>query len=169
MAEAMVLGLLGAWFGVTVLNQLGRRPLAAPRWMRAVSALPNWRLFAPNPVVSDHELLYRDRLADGTVTPVRHLALRQRRRPWHLLWNPRNRTAKVLTDCLKAFHELHRHDPDLDLRATIPYAIVARHVLRQPPVGPVGTHRQFVVARAEGLGARRLVAVVLTSEYHRLP
>lgn len=158
---------LGIWFGLSALAQVTDWPFARLRWMRAVAAIPDWRLFGPRPTMFDFELLYRDRCADGSVTPVRHVPLRESRRWWHVVWNPRDRVGKVLSDCVRALDELRRRDAQLDLAHTLPYAIVGRHVLSHP--APSGsTHRQFVIARSGGHAHPRDVDVVLVSRFHAL-
>jgi len=74
---------------------------------------PNWNFFAPHPGQWDTHLLYRDQLADGTVTQwteVTDVTKTRQRLKW--AWNPSLYKAKGLFDVNQA---LKRHLDDSEL------------------------------------------------------
>lgn len=77
---------------------------------------PNWNFFAPHPGQWDTHLLYRDQLADGTVSPwteVTDVTETRQRLKW--VWNPSLYKAKGLFDVNQA---LKRHLDDSELAET---------------------------------------------------
>jgi hypothetical protein len=96
---------LAIWFLASILGQVNAvsQKKARFRWLRRYDwfgLVPTWTFFAPNPATSDHHLLFRDRLADGTVTPWTELVAIEERKWWHAVWNPRKRQRKLLTDII---------------------------------------------------------------------
>ena len=100
---------LAVWAALTALNQFSQKFSRSDRrsrlgrliwWIKArdrLSLLPIWTFFAPNPRTRDHDVYFRDRLVDGTITP------------WHAVcdncpslgcvsWNPRKRLKKAILD-----------------------------------------------------------------------
>jgi hypothetical protein len=92
------------WFVFSVLGQLdaisqklGRRL----RWVRTwdyLGLVPKWTFFAPRPATGDVALLYRDRLANGAITPWTEVLRPSSRELWNVLWNPDKRERKALID-----------------------------------------------------------------------
>jgi hypothetical protein len=97
--ELLVSGFFGVWFLLCLLVLVPRlRPYI--RVWDIFSLVPEWKFFAPNPAQGDYILLYRDQLADGTVTPWTEVALAQKRRWWNAAWNPGKRANKALFDAM---------------------------------------------------------------------
>jgi hypothetical protein len=96
--------ILGLWLAVSVVNQLcpGRSRLSR-RLAEAVARydvcflIPDYRYFAPDPPAYDLDIVYRDRLVDGSLTPWRPI-VRSSRTPWRAMWNPAKRKGQVLSD-----------------------------------------------------------------------
>jgi len=93
------------WFGVSVLNQLeatgypaARRVALLVKSLDLFSLIPTWNFFAPNPGTNDYHLLYRERLDDGAYGVWREAPFPKQSGPLKLVWNPRKRRAKVLSD-----------------------------------------------------------------------
>jgi hypothetical protein len=93
------------WFGVSVLNQLEATGYPAARRIALVvksldlfSLIPTWNFFAPNPGTNDYHLLYRERLDDGAYGVWREVPFPKQSGLLKLVWNPRKRRAKVLSD-----------------------------------------------------------------------
>lgn len=94
---------LGFWFVASIFGQFNAVSVRKARfqWLRRYDILglvPTWTFFAPNPATTDYHFLYRDRLADGTVTPWTEIVRVHDRRWWHIVWNPNKRRRKVFTD-----------------------------------------------------------------------
>src|SRR5262245_30980214 len=65
--------------------------------------IPVWTFFAPRPGTSDYRIFFRGKNRSGELLPWVELELSESRKPWHFLWNPHKRHAKVLTDLVQAF------------------------------------------------------------------
>ncbi|HEX8206943.1 MAG TPA: hypothetical protein VF587_12860 [Solirubrobacteraceae bacterium] len=169
----LVAALLGFWFLASVLNQL---PRPKPRWLRKIVAydiaglVPVWTFFAPNPGNTDLHLLYRDRLADGRVTPWREVHFGERRHCLSL-WNPLRRSSKALVDLsssLTAYDAPPGGRPmPRRLVLSFPYLLVLNYVstLRHDFAA---TGVQFALARTTGYRGRSGPGVFLVSAIHAL-
>src|SRR5205809_143093 len=91
--SAVITGVLAVWLLLILVRQLSHVPW---RWSRDVARaiqrndplqlIPSFCFFAPNPPLSEFELLYRDALEDGTETAWRAVELYAstwRRAVWH--------------------------------------------------------------------------------------
>jgi hypothetical protein len=110
--ETVLIAALAAWFALSVLGQVAAvrwrapflRPLEALRGLRKYDLfglIPLWTFFAPRPAWTDFHLLYRDRLADGTLTPWTEVMAIEARRWWHFAWNPRKHERKAVIDVVR--------------------------------------------------------------------
>jgi hypothetical protein len=93
------------WFGVSVLNQLEATGYAPAKRLALLiksfdlfSLIPTWNFFAPNPGTNDYHLLYRERLDAGGYGVWREVPFPKQSGLLKLVWNPRKRRAKVLSD-----------------------------------------------------------------------
>jgi hypothetical protein len=164
--EVALVTLLGVWLLITILHQPRWISPHLPRWLAALSAIPVWRFFAPNPSTSDFDLLYRDRYDNSALTAVTHAALQDSRRLTHLLWNPSKRRAKVLSDCMRALNDIANAQPESDLSRTIPYMVLANYVMSLPPRRE-GSHRQYLVVRRRHLNGEHHLKILLQSRFHQ--
>src|SRR6266704_3789794 len=96
--SVVLLFLLSLWLVLSILYQI-QRP-AFVRWLTARDyfvLLPAWNFFSPEPGRHDYVLLYRDRFADGTVTPW-HEIMVEGPGAAKALWNPSKRGRKAVSD-----------------------------------------------------------------------
>src|SRR5439155_1736988 len=98
--------------------------------------------FAPNPGVSDHYLLFRDRLVTGSVTCWREIALSDRRRWWRAVWHPHRRRRKALMDLVSALAQMGVKDNALTL--SVPYLLLLDLVSRHEH-SPLSAATQFTI------------------------
>src|SRR5262245_19080169 len=123
---AFVYATLAVWFVLTLIKQLHACPWRPIRALAnaihrhdALRLIPSYSYFAPRPPTLDFELLYRDRLDDGTVTPWRAMTLASSalRRA---VWNPEKRRYEVVFDlCSALIQEARREMGSSDRRGDI--------------------------------------------------
>ncbi len=129
--------------------------------------IPEWRFFAPNPGRGDFFLLYRDQLADETITDWREIEIVRERALWSGLWNPRRREAKALFDACVELSKTKRDAPDSVL-ASIPYLTLLTYVSTQPRWSSSTLHTQFLVMMQDNDQPDREVKPLYLSEFHSL-
>lgn len=88
---------LVVWFVISVCAQLNLKWIGVLRSFDILCLIPAWTFFAPRPGTTDINLLYRDQLIDGTLTPWRSIPAKN---PGVLrwIWNPYRRRRKCLFD-----------------------------------------------------------------------
>ena len=168
----LVIIVFAAWTFLTILNQhrSTRRFILAVVRRDLCCLIPIWTFFAPNPGRTDIHLLYRDRDADGRMTAWREVPL-DRRRSWLMLWNPRRRICKGVTDVAPDLTRDTTYKPKEVVSKrkvfTFPYLLLLNYVCCQP-VDFRARLRQFAVARTNGIGAEGEVDVAFLSAFHRI-
>ncbi len=80
LGPAVISGLAG-WFAVSAATQFPAVRRRVDRFDISGMLLPSWRFFAPWPAVHDLDLLVRDLLPDGSVTPFRDVTVTLSPRP----------------------------------------------------------------------------------------
>ena len=90
---------------MSALNQLEATGYAPARRLALLiksidlfSLIPTWNFFAPNPGTNDYHLLYRERLDTGEYGVWMEIPFPKQSGLLKLVWNPRKRRAKVLSD-----------------------------------------------------------------------
>ena len=147
----IVIPALSAWFVLSVLAQwrggrLVERLIAHDRF----GTVPLLTFLAPVPMTDDLHVLYRDRSADGALTPWRELdpdrapALRP-------VWNPGLRVSRAMADLCSAVigSAAAPPAPGRLLLLQAPYLLVLGTVCANP-AAPQAQSRQFLVARTRG-------------------
>lgn len=173
LGHALVYGALGSWFLATVLSQ---DPTRKHPGFRAVDPLglviADWRFFAPKPGMEDNHLLYRDELADGTLTPWREVAQDRTRRPLQMLFYPTRRGDKAITDAVGMMLLVARTrtaDDNLDaIQLTIPYIALLNFITNQQPHETSAVKTEFVLATSQGFDETSEPEVVFLSNRHPL-
>ncbi|WP_433431389.1 hypothetical protein [Nonomuraea sp. CA-141351] len=89
-------GALAAWFVVTLFSQHPRRRRDRLRALVPGGLVPDWRLFAPEPVQRDYVLVHRTVEADGGETPWRVTAPISGRSWRQFVWFPQRRAEKAI-------------------------------------------------------------------------
>lgn len=142
--------LLGAAVVATVLAQ---HPLRVFDRLRSADRtgllLPDWRLFAPNPVTHDFHLLYR-RFQGKAASDWEIVSRISPRRARQMVWFPERREEKAVLDiCQELSHLAAQGEPDLQGAAS--YRILRdylrRTVLKQHPEAHAF---QFMIVRTAG-------------------
>lgn len=112
--EFVLIGLLAAWFLVSLLAQAAAWD-SAPKSVKAIanwflesdvfSIIPSWNFFAPNPGTTDYHLLYRDKLESGELSVWREIPIDKEPSLLRAVWNPRKRKSKVLSDVVSVVNQ----------------------------------------------------------------
>lgn len=202
MTASCVVLVFALWFGASVLNQFdatgygpARRVAFLLRSLDFFSLIPSWNFFAPNPGTNDYHLLYREQLDETTYGVWREVPFPKQSGLLRLLWNPRKRRGKVLSDVVvslgravaaaretaveqlpRAVAETREYEAELTrlisdelqpLKLSIPYLIILNY-LNGLPHSPFGRSIQFLFAQTEGFDPRAEPDILYVSELHDL-
>jgi hypothetical protein len=161
----MATGCFVLWFLLSVLVLVpGLRPYIRGRDI--FSFVPEWKFFAPNPAQGDYLLLYRDELADGTVTPWTEVRLAQARRWWNVIWNPGKRANKALFDAVVEASQEAVLRPEI-LVTSIPYLTLLNYISSLGRIcRPAFT--QFMILHSFSDCMEREPRLVFSSDLHSL-
>jgi hypothetical protein len=132
--DVLIAALLGSLLLATIASNMGLRNQLLLR-LEDFALLPKWTFFAPIPGTSNFYLLYRDRCADGSMTPwlVLH-EMDSKRHRFSFIWNPNRRLRKALHDLITSLpYELYTKNSDL-FKLTMPYLIILNHITCLPRV-----------------------------------
>ncbi|MFF5986741.1 hypothetical protein [Prauserella flavalba] len=165
-------GVLGAWFGLTVVGQkLYRDQRKQTIWDKLYLVIPDWRFFAPNPGIHDHHLLMRDQLADGSLTAFREIGGVQERTLLHAVWHPHRRAEKTVFDSVAELlryvgqHGEGLNGPDPSLQLSVPYLTLLSYVTSREH-HPDAVRTQFLIAVSGGYEEEDEPTMVFLSELH---
>jgi hypothetical protein len=165
-----VAALFSAWFAISVASQLSDSVGTYFRRLSSLGLVPCWTFFAPRPGVDDIHLLYRDRLADGTIAKPTYVPTIEHRRWYHGIWNPNKFHNKVFYDLTSALRVQLRtirkenFDPHTIMLST-PY-IMMLHLVMRMPRPPDATARQFILANTRSKKADPEHAIIFLSGFH---
>jgi hypothetical protein len=162
--------LFGGLWVVTLLSQWRRvRPISWLKRHDACAVIPVWTFFAPNPGTRDVRLLWRQRYADGTLSPWRETTA-PRVGPWKGIWNPAKRVRKAVTDVSPSVLRRAVTHPDSSLTViSVPYLMIVNHVSSLPGAS-LANARQFMIAYTDGSdrSATPEPKIQLVSHWHLL-
>jgi hypothetical protein len=129
---------------------VGQLVHAHDSWVRksAISWLvPDWRFFAPEPLVENHVVVHRFKSAANEVDSLQTLTLKSAG-PFRWLWNPEIRQHKAVFDLTDGLHKLADKLIDHEARSDYPDALVLTEpylVLLNLVSARVGTSRPGLV------------------------
>lgn len=162
-------GLLGGWLGLTVFQQADR-----PHWLQSkvdptAMAVPNWRFFAPTPGRHDFNILVRNRLPDGSLTPWREHTTGVPRTLTQMVWHPARRMEKAVFDAISQLFDIADRVPDpRHLQVAVPYLALLNYITHQPDHRPTATALQFMIAHTAGYDETVDPKFLFLSEWHAL-
>jgi hypothetical protein len=113
----------GAWLLLSVVGQFLH---PHDSWIRKSAIgwlVPDWRFFAPEPLVEHHVVVHRFKSAANEVDPLQTLTL-QSAGPLRWLWNPQIRQHKAVLDLTDGLHKLADRSIDHEARSDYPDALV---------------------------------------------
>lgn len=162
--DCLVTTVFGSLFMATLAHNIGlrSRPLAQ---LEALALVPKWKFFAPTPGTSNFYILYRDRCADGSVTPWLVLHGMDHDRGWFtFIWNPNRRLRKALHDLVTSLpYELNETHPHV-FKLTTAYLLIVSHLAALPRVLD-SQETQFLIVKKY---LDEPSQVLFCSELHRL-
>ncbi|MBB3222288.1 hypothetical protein [Pseudoduganella umbonata] len=162
--DCLVTAALAGLLLATLAHNIGLhgRPLAR---LEALALVPKWKFFAPNPGTFNLYLLYRDRCADGSLTPWLILHAMDHDRDWYtFIWNPDRRLRKALHDLITSLpYPLNETDPQL-FKLTTAYLLIISHLAALPRIAD-SRETQFLVMKKY---LDEPCQVLFCSELHRL-
>lgn len=159
--------LLAAWLLAATICQVQSPLERRIRSFDYAGLIPYWSFFAPQPGVWDYRLVYRDRLADGSITRWTEIEILDPRRPWHALWNPRRREKKAFHDLVTQLMRESRDTRPEGLILTVPYLMLLNWVSSLPrPSSASGT--QFAIVFDYGATSDEAAQPAVVSAMHPL-
>jgi hypothetical protein len=161
-------GFFTGWFGLSVLQQCDKPELG--RKVDPTSmAIPNWRFFAPTPARHDYNVLYRERLTDGTVTSWREQEIALARNLRQIMWHPNRRLEKALFDVASELFRLSRDIKDTSrIKLTVPYLSLLNYVSHKVDHHEGAVEVQFLIANSCGHDETVEPRMLFLSEWHAL-
>lgn len=143
------------------------------RWLRIIRGidvfclLPAWTFFAPRPGTSDVNLLYRDRLVDGSTTPWRATSFRDP--GWiRFLWNPYRRRQKCLFDMYQSLGMFAAEVKSVERIVLHGGYIALLNFVSSLPRNPLHISTQFLLAHTPGALRENEPQILFISAVHRL-
>ncbi len=132
-----------------------------------MSAVPNWRFFAPHPAVHDFHLLYRTLSADDETPEWTRLSLTPDRTVQHAIWFPGHRLGKAIFD---VGDEILRHQSEgFAVLTKLPsYRILVdclRREIRESAESPQPKGFRFAFARSTGYDMSEEPEMMFISPY----
>ena len=165
--EWLIVLLLATWFIASVICQFRGRFSDVIRPRDVLGLLPDWRFFAPQPGTTDYYLLYRDRLADSSITQWTELPISQDRCFWNLIWNSGWRQRKALFDMMILLTVEITRSSALPIQLSLPYLLFINYVSNLPRFFSSNA-TQFLLVGIDRKVKNGSPQVFLLSELHNL-
>ena len=165
----MIDGLLTSIFAIWILLSILVYVPKIGTWIRGsdfFSLIPEWKFFAPAPGRWDYYLLYRDQLADESVTDWTETEVAGTRQWWNFIWNPSRRGRKALFD---ATSEMGRRlvAGEEGLEASVAYLTVLNYVSSLPR-SSASRFTQFLLLRMHAPFSGQAPDLIFSSTLHSL-
>ena len=154
------------WLALSAVCQIPGALSDRIRRLDLCGVVPRWNFFAPTPGTWDYHLLYRDRLADGTITDWRELPIVEARRWTHAVWNPGRRYKKALFD-LTTLLMRECGNSLQPIQISVPYLAMINHISALDRL-PTSRATQFVIMSSFGYGSDREPSPMFVSAMHPL-
>jgi hypothetical protein len=138
------------------------------RYYDVFSLIPSWTFFAPRPGTSDLNLLYRDRLIDGQLTPWREVPLGGSPGFLRSIWNPQKRCQKCVVDMCQSLQGFALETKSIErILIHLSYIGLLLFVSTIPRNG-LHAATQFMLARTPGEAPTEEPQIVFISNFHSL-
>jgi hypothetical protein len=162
-------GLLGTWFLASAVKQEPtRRSKLDERIDPHGVLLPDWRFFAPQPGTYDNHLLFRDELADGSLTAWKEVLVASERKLRHAIWHPKRRGEKIVFDTMNEIIKITQ-EPALekeDIQVSVAYLTLLNFVTHSQRHADGTKRTQFLVARSSGRDVDEEPVMLFLSNLH---
>jgi hypothetical protein len=159
---------LGIWFFLSIIAQF--RGIKLIKWIidrDPFAFIPSWTFFAPNPGVTDYQILYRDKLSDGQFSNWKEIPFRNHS-ILHSILNSEKRRRKAIANCCIALLQI----PNKDLKnkailSSAPYLTILSYIMSMP-MNSISVYRQFLIARSFGYISSKPQDILFISDLHNL-
>jgi hypothetical protein len=171
----MTLILISAFYLIWLILTCANQPIfRSNKWISRYDIfrlIPMWTFFAPNPGVSDFNLLSRVKLADGTITDFQEIPLRGEKKISMALFNPDRRLQKALNDHARTIITQIENDVTEqnkeNIKLTFSYISVLNYCTKLPAVANASAI-QFIIIETFGYRELEEPRLILNSEFHRI-
>ncbi|OZM72632.1 hypothetical protein CFN78_13420 [Amycolatopsis antarctica] len=162
-------GTLGSWYALTLCQQADKPHPWGVRIDPTSMAIPNWRFFAPTPARHDFNVLYRDKLPNGELTPWREKQINKDRTMLQMIWHPHRRMEKALFDVASELLSASEKVAEIErVQLTVSYLALLNFVTNQVDHHPDAVQVQFLIAQSAGHEESVEPRMLFLSDYHAL-
>jgi hypothetical protein len=171
----MILFFISAFYiGWLILTCANQPVFKSHKWINRYDLfrlIPVWTFFAPNPGVSDFNLLSRVKLNDGTITTFQEIPLRSKKELSTALFNPERRLQKALNDHARTIlmqidNEITEQNKE-NIKLTFSYISVLNYCAKLP-LAPRAYAIQFVILESFGYQELMEPRLILNSDFHKI-
>lgn len=147
--EIIVISLLGVWLLANIAYAVFNRRIGRVTYHRDVFRwLSAYQMFSATS--SDYRLLYRDQLADNSLTGWTAIPLTPAWKPWHLAWYPQKQVPlavySMVDDVAEGLEQRKERVATGTISERFMYRMLLQYVRRfQAPAGATG--RQFLIEK----------------------
>jgi len=165
---------LGTWFVATLVSQdpLRRTEGFLRKYDPSGLLIADWRFFAPVPGMDDNHLLYRDELADGSMTSWKEVEQDRDRKLSQMLFYPTRRSDKAITDAVSSLIQtaIAREDdmPVESIQFALPYLALLNFITHQRPHLESAVKTEFTLATSAGFDDTEEPEMLFLSNRHAL-
>ena len=167
-AGTAALGGLGAWYVVTAAAQVPKLRRRMEKYDPSGMLLPSWRFFAPWPAVHDLDVLCRDELPEGAVTPFRDVTIVHARRWNHAVFHANRRHEKGMFDVCQSTLQLASRYPLEQVQLTLPYLTLLNWITLSCEHHPAAVRTQFLIGRSAAYDDRVEPDFLFASDFHEM-
>ena len=166
--DYFIISLLGIWLFLTIVAQF-----SGIKWIKWIidrdpfDLIPSWTFFAPNPIVSDYQILYRDKLFNGQFRNWEQVKYRDYS-VFHSILNPDKRRRKAIAGYCKTILKSASENPKNEsITLSYPYLVILTYIMSMPK-NPLYKSRQFLIARSFGYLSSKQSDILFISHLHNL-
>lgn len=149
------------WTILNVFKQFDRSLLGLSRY-DALSLIPNWQLFAPNPRFTDYRLLYRDKFSNGRISSLQEIDW-GKTSIYCSLWKGQSRESKFLSLLCKDAKRIKGKKIDLLFFYDLKFLMLKNFMLSYKK-HPDLFMRQIIVVETFGYLLDRKERIIFVSE-----
>jgi len=166
--DYFIISILGIWLFLSIVAQF--RGIKWIKWILdrdPFDFIPSWTFFAPNPGVTDYQILYRDKLFNGQFSYWKQVQYRDNS-ILHSMLNPDKRRRKAIADyCKSILKSADKNQRDKAILLSFPYLAILTYVMSMPK-NPLCEYRQFLITRTFGYISSKQPDILFISHLHNL-
>jgi hypothetical protein len=166
--DNFIISLLGIWLFLTIVAQF-----SGIRWIKWIidrdpfDLIPSWTFFAPNPIISDYQILYRDKLFNGQFSNWEQVQYRDYS-IFHSILNPDKRRRKAIAGyCKTILKSASKNLKNEAITSSYPYLVILTYIMSMPK-NHLCEYRQFLIARSFGYKSSKQPDILFISNLHNL-